>query len=64
MKRDEIETEEERERRWAERHLHPIFSPKVLKDLRERGKWMKEKLKSKTHSPFGTPGTAHSSVCG
>jgi len=63
MKRDEIETEEKREGRWEERHLHPIFSPKLLKDLRECGKWMKGKLKSKTHSPFGTPGSAHSSVC-
>ena len=60
MERDELETEREREGRGAERQLHPIFSPELLKDLRGCGKWIKEKLKSKTHSPIGTPGTAHS----
>ena len=48
MKRDELETEREREGRGAERQLHPIFSPELLKDLRGCGKWIKEKLKSKT----------------
>lgn len=63
--RDEIETEEERERRWRAEGMHHIFSPKSTQGPKERGKWMKkEKLKSKTHSPFGTPGTALTHLCG